>query len=279
MISFSPSFRVEHLANPKRAIPGSGHNPPTRIVSRTCPHSSATLPETKRLQLPHIYSERRGGREKVPNQPDDAWCIYTYVHKGPRFPLPASRVYTGGYTFLGRVPAPPRRRPGDVLFDGVSKREILTEQLSPAGIMWADGWREIRLPWNFRRTRYCSERERRRRRSGRRGRATGMRREGEDGRRVTQGIYQANFTIPDTMVPRRHWPCLTADSPLPVVTSSGYLHLHRGHIVLGGNSRRCVLARRLCRADSEEINETAKIDRVFARSTRRTHSERHFGDF
>lgn len=74
----------------------------------------------------------------------------------------ASRVYTVGYTFLGPSPAPARRRPGDVLFDGVSKREILTEQLSPAGIMWADGWREIRLPWNFRRTRYCSERERRR---------------------------------------------------------------------------------------------------------------------
>lgn len=59
----------------------------------------------------------------------------------------------------------------------------------------------------------------------------------EDGRRVTQGIYRANFTIPDTMVPRRHWPCLTAVSSLPVVTSSGYLHLHREHIVLGGNSR------------------------------------------
>lgn len=58
-------------------------------------------------------------------------------------------------------PRHPERRSGDVLFDGVSKREILTEQLSPAGIMWADGRREIRLPWNFRRTRYCSERERR----------------------------------------------------------------------------------------------------------------------
>lgn len=78
--------------------------------------------------------------------------------------LSASRVYTVGYTFLGPNPAPARRRPRDVLFDGVSKREILTEQLSPAGIMWADGWREIRLPWNFRRTRYCSERERQRQR-------------------------------------------------------------------------------------------------------------------
>lgn len=142
--------------------------------------------------------------------------------------------------------------------------------------MWADGRREIRLPWNFRRTRYCSERERRRRRSGRGGRATG----GEDRRRgrVTQGIYQANFTIPDTMVPRRHWPCLTADSPLPVVTSSGYLHLHRGHIALGGNSRRCVvLVCRLCRA--EVINETAGIDQVFARSARRAYLERYSGDF
>lgn len=35
--------------------------------------------------------------------------------------------------------------------------------------MWADGWREIRLPWNFRRTRYCSEREQRRRRGTRGG--------------------------------------------------------------------------------------------------------------
>lgn len=60
----------------------------------------------------------------------------------------------------GPSPRHPERRSGDVLFDGVSKREILTEQLSPAGIMWADGRREIRLPWNFRRTRYCSERER-----------------------------------------------------------------------------------------------------------------------
>jgi len=164
--------------------------------------------------------------------------IRTYI-KNRDF-LSASRVYTIGYTFLGPSPAPARRRPGDVLFDGVSKREILTEQLSPAGIMWADGWREIRLPWNFRRTRYCSERERQRRRGtgAARGRRTEREREREDGRRrVTQGIYRANFTIPDTMVPRRHWPCLTAVSSLPVVTSSGYLHLHREHIVFGGNSR------------------------------------------
>lgn len=151
--------------------------------------------------------------------------IRTYI-KNRDF-LSASRVSTVGYTFLGPSPAPARRRPGDVLFDGVSKREILTEQLSPAGIMWADGWREIRLPWNFQRTRYCSERERRRRRERRTGKA-------RDG---SQGIYRANFTIPDTMVPRRHWPCLTAVSSLPVVTSSGYLHLHREHIVFGGNSR------------------------------------------
>lgn len=38
----------------------------------------------------------------------------------------------------GRVYSPPRSGVGGVLFDGVSKREILTEQLSPAGIMWAD---------------------------------------------------------------------------------------------------------------------------------------------
>jgi len=178
----------------------------------------------------HLF---RAPHKKVPHQPDDAWCIYTYVYKEPRFPLGVSRVYTVGYTFLGPSPAPARRRPGDVLFDGVSKREILTEQLSPAGIMWADGWREIRLPWNFRRTRYCSERERRRRRGT--GAAEG---EGRWERgRVTQGIYQANFTILDTMVPRRHWPCLTAVSSLPVVTSSGYLHLHREHIVFSGNSR------------------------------------------
>lgn len=63
------------------------------------------------------------------------------------------------HTFVGRRrPLIPVNGAGDVLFDGVSKREILTEQLSPVGIMWADGWREIRLPWNFRRTRYCSER-------------------------------------------------------------------------------------------------------------------------
>lgn len=96
--------------------------------------------------------------EKMSNQLDNAWCIYTYI-KDRDF-LSVSRVYTVGYTFFGPVSVPPQRRPGDVLFDGVSKREILTEQLSAAGIMWADGWREIRLPWNFRRTRYCSERER-----------------------------------------------------------------------------------------------------------------------
>lgn len=108
--------------------------------------------------------------------------VYLYVHKEPRFPLGVSTrgLYRRLHLPLRPSPAPARRRPGDVLFDGVSKREILTEQLSPAGIMWADGWREIRLPWNFRRTRYCSERERRRQlgtgareKDGGRGRTTG----------------------------------------------------------------------------------------------------------
>lgn len=184
--------------------------------------------------------------------------VYTYVHKETEISsLGASRVYiVVGYTFLGARPTPARRS-GDVLFDGVSKREILTEQLSPAEIMWADGWCEIRLPWNFRRTRYCSERE-----GGREGRwrekATETRREGEDRRQVTQGIYQANFTIPDTMVPRRHWPCLTAVSPLPVVTSSGYLCICIGEHI-GGNSTRCVLVCRLglSHGISQVINEAA----------------------
>jgi len=72
---------------------------------------------------------------------DDAWCIYTYVHKGPRFPPDVSSLYRK-VTPSSLAHPRARRRPGDVLFDGVSKREILTEQLSPAGIMWADGWRE-----------------------------------------------------------------------------------------------------------------------------------------
>lgn len=45
------------------------------------------------------------------------------------------------HTLVGqrlRLLTPPRSRVGDVLFDGVSKREILTEHLSPVGIMWAD---------------------------------------------------------------------------------------------------------------------------------------------
>lgn len=44
------------------------------------------------------------------------------------------------HTLVGqrRVYSSPWSGVGDVLFDGVSKREILTEQLSPAGIMWAD---------------------------------------------------------------------------------------------------------------------------------------------
>lgn len=37
------------------------------------------------------------------------------------------------------------------------------------------------------------------------------------------GNPPTKFTIPDTMVPRRHWPCLTTDSLL-LVTSSAYLH-------------------------------------------------------
>lgn len=37
------------------------------------------------------------------------------------------------------------------------------------------------------------------------------------------GNPPTKFTIPDTMVPRRHWPRLTTD-PLLLVTSSGYLH-------------------------------------------------------
>lgn len=198
------------------------------------------------------------------NQPDDAQCvsIRTYI-KDRDFSSRRLESIPAVTPSSGPSPRHPERRSGDVLFDGVSKREILTEQLSPAGIMWADGRREIRLPWNFRRTRYCSERERR---GARRGRCERGGQKEEDGRRVTQGIYRANFTIPDTMVPRRHWPCLTA-VPLPLP----YRSLHRLGICICIGSisysavthvgRRCVL---VCRVESEVINETARNGKVFA---------------
>lgn len=186
-------FAWTTLQTPNASFPAAGIILRRESSREPAPIPTSTLPETKRLQLPHIYSERRAKNCRISRMMRGV-SIRTYI-KDRDFLSRRLESILGGYTFLGPVPAPPRRRPGDVLFDGVSKREILTEQLSPAGIMWADGWREIRLPWNFRRTRYCSERERRRRRE----RDGGEDRRREDGRRVTQGIYQARtspFRIP-----------------------------------------------------------------------------------
>lgn len=66
---------------------------------------------------------------------------YIKDRDSPRERAAASRIYRR-VTHLRRSAATPhvpgQGNQGDVLFDGVSKREILTEQLSPAGIMWAD---------------------------------------------------------------------------------------------------------------------------------------------
>lgn len=74
------------------------------------------------------------------------------------------------------------------------------------------------------------------------GMAEGRGIEGEDRRQATQGIYQANFTIPDTMVPRRHWPCLTATHPYRSLHRLGICICIGEHIVLDGNSHAASLS-------------------------------------
>jgi len=141
----------------KAVIFRSGNNPPAREFIPF--HRDSSRNETC-LQVPHTYFERRAKKCRISQIMRSVSIRITYI-KDRDFSSRRLESIPAVTPSSGPSPRHPERRSGDVLFDGVSKREILTEQLSPAGIMWADGRREIRLPWNFRRTRYCSERERR----------------------------------------------------------------------------------------------------------------------